>query len=125
MSQSTPPYFYKAPKESPITLVRNQNNFKVLAPMHSLKNEGLNIGDSSPIIVSLNLYFNLKVNSHYQSEISTNSNTRNEKLVSDLTLTKSYLSENTNDRVRNLEFMSKKLTAFRNINSLVYYSYVN
>ena len=122
MNQSTPPLFYSSPRKLPITLACNLNNFKVLVPIPSLKIKDLNTDYSSPVIVSENTYVNLKI---YQSEISTNSNTRNEKLVSDLTLTKSYLSENTNDRVRNLEFMSKKLTAFRNINSLVYYFYVN
>ena len=125
MNQNTPPLLYSSPRESSITLASNLNNFKVL-PIPSLNIKDLYTDYStSPIIVSENTYVNLKIDSHYHSGLSTNSKTRNEKLVSDLTLTKSYLSENTNDRVRNLEFMSKKLTAFRNINSLVYYFYVN
>ena len=114
MNQSTPPLFYSSPRESPITLARNLNNFKVLVPMPFLKIKDLNTDYSSPIIVSENTYVNLKIDSHYQSGLSTNSKTRKEKLVSDLTLTKSCTSDNTNDRVNDPIHSIEKLLYINN-----------
>ena len=110
MNQNTPPLFYSSPRESSITLARNLNNFKVL-PIPSLNIKDLYTDYSSPIIVSENTYVNLKIDSQYHSGLSLNSKTRNEKLVSDLTLTKSCLSDNTNDRVNDSYHSSKRLLA--------------